>query len=245
MKRLIASLLFLGLSAGAQQPSLGYRFDDVRRNVMVTHAGTQQRAAKGAEAASGDTVATGWFSYALIGSARHRAQFELFSATTVTLASDTPGVVLSLERGRIRAAFDKITGSEPRTVQTPGVLLAVRGTKFDVEVNRAGETTLDVFEGIVEVRSPLQPQPLMIRAGEQSQFGPRRAPNVRPMPEERRRNGPDAERGQDRNGRPDGRDNNRPPDRAPGDRPPDSGGRGGQGGQGSPPPQPPPHKPPA
>lgn len=248
MKRLIASMLFLGLSAGAQQPSVGYRFDDVRRNVMVTHAGTQQRAAKGAEATSGDTVATGWFSYALIGSARHRAQFELFSATTVTLASDTPGVVLSLERGRIRAAFDKITGSEPRTVQTPGVLLAVRGTKFDVEVSRAGETTLDVFEGIVEVRSPLQPQPLMIRAGEQSQFGPRRAPDRRPMPEERKRNGPDAER-RDRDGRGDGRDSNRPPERSPADRPQDggAGGRGGAGGQGggNPPPPPPPRKPPA
>ena len=75
---------------------------------------------------------TGWFSYALIGSDRHRAPLRVFSTTSVTLAAGTPGVILTLERGRIRAAFDKITGSEPRTVQTPGALLA-SGHAVDVE----------------------------------------------------------------------------------------------------------------
>jgi hypothetical protein len=251
MKTFIVSLL-LGLSVGAQQAPIDYRFDDVRRTVMLTHAGKQAHAAKGQQAMSGDTVSTGWFSSAIVASERHRARFELFGATTVTLASDTPGVILSLERGRIRTAFDKITGSEPRTVQTPGALLAVRGTKFDVEVDRGGNTTLDVFEGVVEVRSPLRAESSMVRAGEQSLFGPRRPPEMRPMPEDRRQNGPDADRTKNDRGRTDGRDPNHPSDPRGndprnGDRPPggDPGHDSGHGQPNPPSPPPPPRKPPA
>lgn len=251
MKRIGVSLLLLAVSAGAQQqPAIDYRFDDVRRSVVLKHEGKEQSAAKGLQARSGDTVSTGWFAYALIGSERHRARFELFSSTSVTLASGTPGAILTLERGRIRAAFDKIVGSEPRTVQTPGALLAVRGTQFDVEVDRSGNTTLDVFEGIVEVQSPLQPKPLFVRAGEESSFGPRRPPSMQPMPEQRRQNGPDAKRdgdrrSPDRNGdRP--QDNHPPGDASQGNRPPGDLPPGSGGGHGSapPPPPPPPHKPP-
>jgi hypothetical protein len=250
MKRIGVSLLLLAVSAVAQQeqPAIDYRFDDVRRSVVVKHEGKEQSAAKGLQARRGDTVSTGWFAYALLGSERHRARFELFGSTSVTLASGTPGAILTLERGRIRAAFDKIVGSEPRTVQTPGALLAVRGTQFDVEVDRSGNTTLDVFEGIVEVQSPLQPKPIFVRAGEESSFGPRRPPVMQPMPEQRRQNGPDAKRdgdhrSPDRNGaRP---QSGRPPGDAqgnhpPGDHPPASGGGHGT----APPPPPPPHKPP-
>jgi hypothetical protein len=244
MKRILFILLASSCllpGADAQQAPLDYHLDDVRRTVTITHEGKQQVAGKGQQAKSGDTVATGWFSYAMIGSEVHRAHFEIFGSTSVKLASDTPGVILSLERGRIRAAFDKITGSEPRTVQTPGALLAVRGTKFDVEVDRSGNTTLDVFEGIVEVRSSLQTQPSMVRAGEESSFGPSRPPEMRPMPEQRRQNGPDGDRGKnDRGGdRPGGEHGGDP--RNGGNRPP---GDGGHGGGGAPPPPPPPHKPP-
>jgi FecR protein len=249
MKRILASLIAVSLlalagsGAGAQAP-VEYRFDEVRRNVTITHGQKDLRATKGQQAESGDKVETGWFSYALIGSDRHRARFELFSTTSVTLAAGTPGAILTLERGRIRAAFDKITGSEPRTVQTPGALLAVRGTQFDVEVNREGETTLDVFEGIVEVQSSLQPQPFMVTAGQESLFGPRRPPEVRPMPEHRRNNGPEGDRGKNnqapnRNGDRRGEPGTRP------DRPPSDNGHGQPGPpSGNPPPPPPPHKPP-
>jgi hypothetical protein len=244
MKRILASLfaLIAGSGVGAQAP-VEYRFDEVRRNVTVQHGQQALRAAKGQQAASGDKVETGWFSYALIGSDRHRARFELFSTTSVTLAAGTPGVILTLQRGRIRAAFDKITGSEPRTVQTPGALLAVRGTKFDVEVDQEGETILDVFEGIVEVRSSLQQQPpFMVQAGQESSFGPRRPPVVRPMPEHRRNNGPDGDRGKNNPGP--NRNGERRGD--PGSRPPGDNGHGQPGPpSGNPqPPPPPPHKPP-
>lgn len=225
------ALLFaaLALNASAAEP-LDYRFDSVKRTVTVTSSGKEQRAAKGAHARSGDQVETGWFSSALIASDDQRARFEIFSATQVTLASDTPGVILTLERGRIRAAFDKITGSEPRIVKTPGALLAVRGTQFDVHVDAEGRTTVDVFEGLVEVQSPLRREPLFVRPGEEARFGRNEPPSSRPMPEQRRR---------DNQNREQPRTHENPRDR-------DGGHRGGNDGGGNPPrpQQPPPQKPP-
>jgi hypothetical protein len=201
MKTLAAAFVVLSLagSAAAQEQALDYRFDDVKRKVTVTNATLQEsRVEKGQHAQSGDKVQTGWFSYALIASDHHRAKFEIFSSTDVQLASGTPGLILSLERGRIRAVFDKITGNEPRVVQTPGALLAVRGTKYDVEVDGTGRTTVDVWEGRVEIRSTLPGEPLLLEAGQESVFGRREIPVARPMPEERRRNAPDSrDRGHD------------------------------------------------
>ena len=204
MKTLAAAFVVLSLagSAAAQEQAVDYRFDDVKRKVTVTKAAQpESRVEKGQHAQSGDRVQTGWFSYALIASDRHRAKFEIFSSTDVQLASGTPGVILSLERGRIRAVFDKITGNEPRVVQTPGALLAVRGTQYDVEVDSSGKTTVDVWEGRVEIRSSLLREPLLLDAGQESVFGRREIPVSRPIPEERRRNAPDSrDRGHDAQG---------------------------------------------
>lgn len=191
MKTLLASLLSLTAAAAFAQP-VDYQFDAVRRKVTLTTETQEVRTVgKGQHAKSGDAVETGWFSYALIASPGYRAKFEIFSATNVRLADGSAGVILSLERGRIRAAFDKITGSEPRVVKTPGALLAVRGTKFDVEVDANGKTIVDVFEGLVEVRSPMMPEPMFVRPGQQSTYGRREPPTVHQMPEDRQRRGPD------------------------------------------------------
>ena len=229
MKRTLLVLL-LALPAAAQD----YRFDEVKRTVALN----EKRIATGDRAKGGDSVETGWFSYALISAEGHRAKFEIFGSTEVKLADETPGVILSLERGRIRAAFDKITGSEPRVVKTPGALLAVRGTQFDVRVDRSGNTTVDVYEGIVEVQSPLQRAPIFVRAGEESIHGPNRPPVARPMPEHRRREDANRERGrqeggQDRGGRKpgDGKRGDPHGGHEGGNQPPQSGGAPGTGGQ--------------
>ena len=192
-KTLIASVLaFSAVTALTQQPSnpIDYRFDQVKRTVTL-NTGTQElNVAAGTHAQSGTRVTTGWFSYALIAAEQYRAKFEIFSSTQVQLAEGTPGVLLSVDRGRIRAMFDKITGSEPRVVKTPGAMLAVRGTQFDVDVDNAGRTTVDVFEGVVEVRSDLLHEPLLVHPGEQTVFGRREPPNVHPMPDDHRRNDP-------------------------------------------------------
>lgn len=54
--------------------------------------------------------------------------------------------------GRIRAYITKRTGGAPPfELGTPSAVVAVRGTRFDVIVNRQGTTEVDVFTGLVEV----------------------------------------------------------------------------------------------
>jgi hypothetical protein len=194
MKTLLASLAMLtAVAATTTTPApVGYRFDDVKRTVTLKTAKQESPAARGSHAQSGDRVHTGWFSYALIAAEPQRAKFEIFSSTDVQLAGGAPGVILSVERGRIHAMFDKITGSEPRIVQTPGALLAVRGTQYNVEVNSEGKTIVDVFEGTVEIRSPLRPEPFLVHAGETSSFSRRDPPPDHPMktPDDRRQDAP-------------------------------------------------------
>jgi hypothetical protein len=65
-------------------------------------------------------------------------------------ASD--GNYLQLLLGRIRAQIKKRTGGAPSfQLGTPSAVIAVRGTRFDVEVNQRRVTEVDVFEGLVEV----------------------------------------------------------------------------------------------
>src|SRR5437773_6988350 len=144
MKTIIAASL-IALSAGSAVADVDYRFDQVKRKVVLTTPKEEVQVAAGSRAQAGDKVQTGWFSYALIASDHYRAKFEIFSSTNVQLAGGTPGVILSLERGRLHAMFDKITGSEPRVVQTPGALLAVRGTQYDVQVENDGRTSVKVY----------------------------------------------------------------------------------------------------
>jgi hypothetical protein len=204
MKKL-ALLLLLSSSMFAQD-SIDYRFDEVKRKVTVTSAKQERVVNKGQHAQSGDKITTGWFSYALIAAERYRAKFEIFSSSDVQLASDTPGVILSVERGRLHAIFDKITGTEPRMVKTPGALLAVRGTQYTVNVEADGNTTLDVFEGTVEVNSPLQHEPFFVHAGQESTFSRREPPRSTPMPKGRTPDG----RTQREQGTHEGQQNGRP-----------------------------------
>ena len=182
MKRIAAALAVLTFSLPlvAQEP-IDYRFDEVRRKVTVSSATGDSRASAGVGARSGDRVQTGWFSYALLAAPRYAARFEIFAGSDVRLASDTPGVLLSLERGRLKAMFDKLTGEEPRMLRTPGALLAVRGTRYGIEVGRDGATTLAVFEGVVEVRSSLRPEPFLVHADEICHFSRTTQPDIMPM----------------------------------------------------------------
>jgi hypothetical protein len=61
---------------------------------------------------------------------------------------------LQLLLGRIRALINKRTGGTvPFELGTPSAVIAVRGTQFDVEVNRRNVTEVDVIDGLVEVSS--------------------------------------------------------------------------------------------
>lgn len=200
---LLAPLPFL-LGQAPQPAPLVYRFETVRHAVHLWPGGDARRArpaAAGDSARSGDVVQTGWWGRAVITVPARASRFEIFPSTRVRLAADEPGVLLVLERGRLKALFEALAGGPvERRVGVPGALLAVRGTRYGVEVDKAGRSTLVVFKGVVEVIPQSSQLPhLQVRAGQWADFGPGLAPRVLPMP----RAGFD-EHGWDRGMRPDG-----------------------------------------
>lgn len=166
----------------AQAPAeLSYRFEDVTGKVLLDH---NERAAKvrpGDLGRGGDIVRTGWLGRATVSVDRAASQFEIYPGSRVVLASDHPGVLVKLENGKLKALFDALTGNDERLVETPGALLAVRGTRYGLEVDKTGRSRLMVFEGAVEVR-PFDPavQPALVRAREMCEI--RRGEQIRRQP---------------------------------------------------------------
>lgn len=167
MKLTLTALLVSLLSvapAGDSDPTLAYEVAHVKRKLIHYTADGKVRLEAGAVLYSGDRLRTGSWSSAEIVAPELRARFRIGASTRFRLASDTPGVLLELERGRLRAVFDALLTPDPpeRLIQTPSALLAVRGTEYGVEVDRAGVTTLVVFRGTVEtvdlerLREPVQ-----------------------------------------------------------------------------------------
>jgi len=76
--------------------------------------------------------------------------------TRLVISEPQPGNwnALQILLGRVRAYIRKRTGGAPPfQMGTPSAVIAVRGTRFDVEVNKRGVSEVDVFAGLVEVAS--------------------------------------------------------------------------------------------
>lgn len=136
---------------------IDYEVTRVKRKLMrELDGGGEERLAAGARLSSGDILQTGWMSSAEIAAPLWATRFALGPRTRVRLAHEVPGVLLEVERGRLRATFDPLPESETdagereRIVTTPSVVLAVRGTEYGIEVDGDGDTTVVVFEGAVE-----------------------------------------------------------------------------------------------
>ncbi len=167
----LAALAALSMAVGggdeASAPS--YEVTRVKRTVVRAEPLPEVPLEVGATPHAGDLVRTGSRSSAEIASPEAGARFLIGAKTHARLASSRPGVLLEVERGSLRAVFDKITGSDPpeRLVTTPSAVLAVRGTEYGVEVSSKGDTEVTVFEGVVEVADigGVGP-PVRVRAGE-------------------------------------------------------------------------------
>lgn len=85
--------------------------------------------------------------------------------------------------GKVRAFIRKRTGGAPPfQMGTPSAVIAVRGTRFDVEVNAKGISEIDVFEGLVEVGSnSLQGKSVLVGPGMSTRVGVGTAPEA-PVP---------------------------------------------------------------
>ncbi|MBK6407527.1 MAG: FecR domain-containing protein [Holophagales bacterium] len=174
----------LGLAEAPSGERLAYRFDEVKSKVVRSPGGDEERGIRvsaGDPAEAGDVVKTGFFGRTVLAVPDRAARFEVFSSTRVRLAGGEPGVLLVLEKGRLKAAFDAFTGaSEARRVAAPGALLAVRGTRYGLEVV-GGETVLAVFEGTVEV-FPSDGSPIVrVERDQYCVFGPKTPPRKEQM----------------------------------------------------------------
>ena len=82
--------------------------------------------------------------------------------------------------GRVRTQIQKRLGGSPAfQIGTPSAVISVRGTKFDVEVDRRGFTQVDVDEGVVELEAVTgRGEAVMITAGFSSRVGMETGPEV-------------------------------------------------------------------
>ncbi len=185
--RTLLVTLIAALLSETPAPPLAYRFDEVKSKVMRLPAGDESKAVKvtaGDPAAGGDVVTTGFWARTVIAVPERAARFELGSSARARLQGDEPGVLLVLEKGRLKAIFDALTEGPPveRRVAAPGALLAVRGTRYGLDVGEDGVTLLAVFEGTVEVLPTATGMPpVKVRASEYCTFGPRTPPMPAPM----------------------------------------------------------------
>jgi hypothetical protein len=87
---------------------------------------------------------------------------------------------LQLMIGRIQTQIQKHLGSTPPVqIGTPSAVISVRGTRFDVEVDRRGFTEVDVEEGVVELESASgRGSPVLITAGFSSRVSMESGPEV-------------------------------------------------------------------
>lgn len=140
----------------------------------------EHRLQVGADVAAGSVLRTGWWSSAEIVSPEAGAKFVIGSRSRVRMASEQPGVLLEVEKGRLRAVFDKITEgpSAERIVSTPSAVLAVRGTEYGVAVSKSGDTSVVVFSGVVEVNGlDRTAPPVAVSAGQYCKIARGKAPS--------------------------------------------------------------------
>lgn len=150
---LAAGLWLLTPTPLAGEEPILYEVSAIKGKLLRELPAGKEPLAAGARLESGQLLRTGWFSWSDLLAPEFESRFHLGSRTRVRLASDTPGVLLEVEKGRLRALFDELVGEEPveRRIQTPSAVLAVRGTEYGVAVSGSGDTTLVVFSGTVEV----------------------------------------------------------------------------------------------
>ena len=104
--------------------------------------------------------------------------------TRLVVSEPAPGNwnAVDILLGRVRAYIRKRTGGAPPfQMGTPSAVIAVRGTRFDVEVNGRGASEVDVFDGLVEVASTTLGSSVLVSPGFSTRVGMGTAPEP-PVP---------------------------------------------------------------
>src|SRR6266436_2568687 len=88
------------------------------------------------------------------------------SHVVIKAPNQDKGYWLELLLGKINAKVQKRLGNSPSfRMGTPTAVITVRGTRFSVEVNKKQKTSVEVFEGTVEVGGFGSGPPVMLRPG--------------------------------------------------------------------------------
>lgn len=113
------------------------------------------------------------------------SQVLVKSKTHVVLKSPGggDGHFLQMFLGEILANIKKRLGETPPfRMGTPSAVITVRGTRFSVRVDKKGRTTVQVFEGTVEVEGlGEKPRAVLIEPGYQTEVDPGKQPQL-PQP---------------------------------------------------------------
>ena len=149
-----AAVPLVSASSELDRAPIQYHVAEVRGKLTRELPLPEQRVSAGSDLASGAVLKTGWRSTATLTVAAAATSFAVGPRTRVRLAATRPGLLLEIEKGRLRALFEKYAGdaAPDRMVRTPSAVLAVRGTEYGVAVNRRGDTEVVVFAGEVSVR---------------------------------------------------------------------------------------------
>lgn len=87
--------------------------------------------------------------------------FDVYPNSRVVFRKNAPNWkdLLDVLVGRVKVHIEHLYGPNPNRVLTPTAVISVRGTTFDISVDGDDETTtVEVEEGVVEVRHALLPQ---------------------------------------------------------------------------------------
>ena len=110
------------------------------------------------------------------------SQVLVKSKTRLVLKSpaSSEGHFLQMFLGEILANIKKRLGETPPfRLGTPSAVITVRGTRFSVEVDKKGRTTVQVFEGVVEVEGLAEkPRAVLVEPGYQTEVDPGKQPQT-------------------------------------------------------------------
>jgi hypothetical protein len=181
----IAFVLSVGTCMCAQEtvsaPLAGAIVSDWKGGVQVQLPGTQSASPTRGEVLPDESVIDTRDGRLLLTLRADESQVLVQPKTRIVLHQPSSSSWNSLEvlLGRIRAFIRKQTGgARPFQLGTPSAVIAVRGTRFDVAVDKKGDTEVIVFEGIVEVTGlAVPPKSVIVMPGYSTRVRVGRAPD--------------------------------------------------------------------
>ena len=154
---------------------------EVKGNVsVIPPQGAAAAAQRGMALPAGTNIETAKGSVILL--LADGSQVLVKSKTRLVLKSpeSSEGHFLQMFLGEILATIKKRLGETPPfRLGTPSAVITVRGTRFSVQVDKKGRTTVQVFEGVVEVEGLAEkPRTVLVEPGYQTEVDPGKQPQT-------------------------------------------------------------------